>query len=222
MYRKKSDEIDRKSRRRIFPGYPIETPFNSIEAVREYISGDSIICLLCGKKFKRLNIHLHFIHEMTADEYKEKYSIPWTYALACEESSKLSADAMHERIDKGELNPLLSMKKDKLDRVHRQPQRACPFANEILNKNKHEYFEKNHPLVKGEDGILRTKTEDTRRKRKKLGSPEHKEIMSKSSKKRAEEGRLSIIGYWKGKKQTPEHIHNRLEGKRKKMEKKEV
>ena len=45
-----------KARRKVLPGFPIEQPFESIEDVREYMSGDKIVCLRCGKEYKELGI----------------------------------------------------------------------------------------------------------------------------------------------------------------------
>ncbi len=62
-------------RRAVMPGYPIEEPFKSIEDVKKYLSGDRIVCLLCGKDYRALPTHLK-VHTYTERAYKEKYKIP--------------------------------------------------------------------------------------------------------------------------------------------------
>jgi hypothetical protein len=47
-----------------------------------------IRCLRCGRRFKSISSHLKTIHEMTADEYRETYGIPWTYGLASPDTSE--------------------------------------------------------------------------------------------------------------------------------------
>jgi hypothetical protein len=71
------------SRRIVLPNFPIEEPFLSVDDVKQYLSGEKIICLLCGKSYKSLGVHLMRIHGITIDDYKLKYKIPWTYGLAC-------------------------------------------------------------------------------------------------------------------------------------------
>lgn len=64
----------------------VSRKFETLEEVREYLSGDKIMCLKCGKWFLRLTAkHLHK-HDTDADGYREEYGIPWTYSLACEAS----------------------------------------------------------------------------------------------------------------------------------------
>lgn len=48
----------------------------------EYISGDLISCLECGKKFSFLVNHLRKTHQMTPEEYRTKFNIPAGIPLA--------------------------------------------------------------------------------------------------------------------------------------------
>ena len=70
-----------KRRRKVLKGFPWEGTFETKEEVYDYFSGDRIQCLLCGKWFQRLPSHLKAIHEMTSDEYKEMYGLPWKHGL---------------------------------------------------------------------------------------------------------------------------------------------
>jgi hypothetical protein len=71
-----------KSRRKIMPGYPIEKPFETREQVDTYLNVDRLVCLLCGKTYKSLGNHLS-VHGTNADDYKEKYGLPWGCGLTC-------------------------------------------------------------------------------------------------------------------------------------------
>ncbi|NLH94219.1 MAG: MucR family transcriptional regulator [Candidatus Cloacimonetes bacterium] len=62
-------------------GYPIEKKFESLEEIKAYLSGDLITCLLCGKAYKGLCGHLSTIHKISADDYKEKYGLPFRSGL---------------------------------------------------------------------------------------------------------------------------------------------
>ena len=66
--------------RKILAGYPIEDAFNSVQDIEKYLSGDKVVCLLCGKDYKALPSHLK-VHNYNERLYKEKYRIPTTYGL---------------------------------------------------------------------------------------------------------------------------------------------
>lgn len=66
-------------------GFPIEARFTSDAAIDDYLGGDAIVCLRCGKPYKSLGGHLR-VHGWTADDYKEFYGLPWGSALACQDT----------------------------------------------------------------------------------------------------------------------------------------
>lgn len=77
--------------RAVLPGYPIEEPFKTHEDIEKYLSGDQIVCLLCGKDYKALKTHI-LVHNHTVESYKEKYKIPSWYGLIGKSTfNKLSA-----------------------------------------------------------------------------------------------------------------------------------
>lgn len=98
------------------PGYPIEDRFQSREAIENYLSDDRIICLLCGRAFKAMTAHLT-IHEITADEYKDKYNIPYRYSLVRETTHNLMSKAYKARLkaDPGLSKRLQKLVKDNTD-----------------------------------------------------------------------------------------------------------
>ncbi|MEX0955306.1 MAG: MucR family transcriptional regulator [Rhizobiaceae bacterium] len=49
--------------------------------VKSSVKKDHIVCLACGKKFKSLKRHLSSNHEMSPDEYREKWSLSDSYPL---------------------------------------------------------------------------------------------------------------------------------------------
>lgn len=89
----------RERRRRTAPGFPKDKPFESIEDVREYLSGDRVQCLLCGRMLKAIGYHLQKIHFMSGDDYKEKFGIPWTYGLVGEETSQKMSESIKSSVD---------------------------------------------------------------------------------------------------------------------------
>ncbi len=50
--------------------------FETKEEVEAYLEGDKISCLLCGKEFQALGIHLTRTHKVNIKDYKEYFGIP--------------------------------------------------------------------------------------------------------------------------------------------------
>lgn len=66
------------------PRYPWEGHFVTVEEIRDYFANEKVTCLLCGKEYDNLGLHITATHKITKDDYKEKYGIPWSYGLAGE------------------------------------------------------------------------------------------------------------------------------------------
>jgi predicted transcriptional regulator len=49
--------------------------------VKKSVTDDYIICLEDGKKFKSLKRHLRAKYDMTPDEYREKWNLPFDYPM---------------------------------------------------------------------------------------------------------------------------------------------
>ena len=64
------------------PGYPWEGCFYDLDEVKEYFDHDRITCLLCGRTYANLGLHISRTHQLSLDEYKEQYGLPWSYGLA--------------------------------------------------------------------------------------------------------------------------------------------
>jgi len=97
-----NDQV-KKQKRQVKKGYPVINKFETIEEVNEYLGGDRIVCLLCGRDMKTLGGHLRQIHDnMTCDQYKKRFGIPWRRGLICKESSKNYANALNKRVENGE------------------------------------------------------------------------------------------------------------------------
>ncbi|MCP4688160.1 MAG: MucR family transcriptional regulator [Desulfobacterales bacterium] len=73
-------EVKRKARK-VLPGYPKTDKFETDEEVEAYFAGEKIQCLLCGKWYMQLHLHVIGIHGVTADEYRELYGLPWSRGL---------------------------------------------------------------------------------------------------------------------------------------------
>lgn len=66
-------------------GYPWEGKFQTMDEVRAYLDQTKVTCLLCGRKYVHLAVHIANGHDVSCDDYKERYGIPWSYGLAGKE-----------------------------------------------------------------------------------------------------------------------------------------
>ena len=82
------------------PGYPKTLKFENTQQVQDYMEGDRITCLLCGRYFRALGQHLIRIHETTPDTYRKRYGIPWSYGLTCTESKEIQRMLGKEKYQK--------------------------------------------------------------------------------------------------------------------------
>lgn len=64
-------------------GYPKDDVFTTMEEIHAYLDGDKVACLLCGRQYAALGGHITRIHQMTSDDYRERFGIPYKFGLAC-------------------------------------------------------------------------------------------------------------------------------------------
>jgi hypothetical protein len=77
-----------------------------LEEIRAYFAGDKIVCLRCGRSFKALVTHLALIHEMTTDEYREAYGLPYHRGLTSGEMRDRNSGRIKTRYVTGYLDVL--------------------------------------------------------------------------------------------------------------------
>jgi hypothetical protein len=53
-----------------------------MKELRNYFDEDKLTCLICGQLCVQLAAHIEPAHGLSADSYKERFGIPWTYGLA--------------------------------------------------------------------------------------------------------------------------------------------
>jgi hypothetical protein len=59
----------------------VQRPFRTRREVERYFGGETLKCLLCGRRFGRLSFHLAAKHGLTTDQYKARFGLPWTRGL---------------------------------------------------------------------------------------------------------------------------------------------
>ena len=77
--------------------YPWLGKFGTKTEIDAYLAGNKVQCLLCGKLFKALPQHLERTHDITADDYREQYGLPWKRGLCGVGTSEKLSKNMLER-----------------------------------------------------------------------------------------------------------------------------
>jgi hypothetical protein len=73
----------------------------NLDEIRAYFSGDRITCMRCGKSYGRLGGHLQTIHQMSENEYRDLYGLPWTYGLTGTIARQRYSEAVKKNIEAG-------------------------------------------------------------------------------------------------------------------------
>jgi len=143
--------------------------FKTKEEIDQYFSTDKIQCLICGKEFYTLGTHLLMKHNISVDEYKEKFGLPWGKGLAGKIAREKSAKHARNLIQTGVVT--LNHSPEYMKKLHTQysTQRPhCP-ANKrecidkckpFLDKFNKEASEKRKQRIKREKAIKEQKKQD--------------------------------------------------------------
>ena len=87
----------------------------------------------CAEKlYAALPQHLERTHDITADDYREKYGLPWRRGLCGTGISKKLSRNMHERLKKGYRPPIEVARKKSVGTARRPDQ---PFFVKVKEKN---------------------------------------------------------------------------------------
>lgn len=94
------------ARRKGYVGFPIPARSFTAQEVDDYFSGETITCLLCGRGFRRLGGHLQAIHQVTEDDYRARYGLPWRRGLTGTAAHESYRAATLRRMEAGEMPAL--------------------------------------------------------------------------------------------------------------------
>lgn len=191
----------RAARAAVLPGYPIDEKFKTPEQLAAYFGGARIVCLRCGKTYRSLGIHLKTIHGMEPDEYRDAYDIPWSYGLICATTREIYAADGRAKQEDGTFswtaaNQLAASK---------QPKRRQVLARAVWNKR---------AIARATAALIvagkRVEFAEPREPSAKKGTAEYHQKMSARPQLHTPEMLHRLRTYWKGRKQTPEHIAKRF------------
>jgi predicted transcriptional regulator len=60
---------------------PLKGELNPAVPIKKSVTPDYIICLEDGKQFKSLKRHLRTYYDLTPEEYREKWNLPYDYPM---------------------------------------------------------------------------------------------------------------------------------------------
>lgn len=76
---KAPEPVAEKPRDEVEPTPPDDMP--SDDEIKNSISPDALLCLVCGEQYKTLKLHLSKSHGMTPVEYRRKFGLPNDYPM---------------------------------------------------------------------------------------------------------------------------------------------
>jgi predicted transcriptional regulator len=83
---------------------PIETPSEVKPSLKDVFKENEIVCLLCGKAYTALGTHLSTRHNITSDEYRDQFGIPFYQPLvAISKYERRKRDSIERSLLKKEL-----------------------------------------------------------------------------------------------------------------------
>lgn len=179
----------RSARRKVAEGFPRLGPFTDSAELLAYFSGDKIVCLLCGRAMRTLAVHIERIHGMAAEVYKDRFGIPRQFTLSCQETTDLHSELSKLAVELGIINPSANQ---------------SALAREAIKNRTGPRQKSKKMLAKMLDDNKGKKTPAKR------GSAEfHRKMKGRP------QCQPDVVGdrfsrYWKGRKQSPEHVRKRL------------
>ena len=69
-------------------------------AIKKSVTAGHIVCLECGKHFSMLKRHLNVDHQLTPEQYRQKWRLPLSYPIVAPDYAKIRA-ALAKKIGLG-------------------------------------------------------------------------------------------------------------------------
>lgn len=135
---------------KVLPGFPRQDKLQAREEIEAYFDGDKIQCLLCGRWLKELGNHLRRIHDISPDEYKVRYGLPFSKGLGGESSKAKRREMAYKKMQEGRVPYVTEgslRPKGKYHRKHpdqpfdreRKAQQALKIHNQARKWEKEDY-----------------------------------------------------------------------------------
>lgn len=154
---------------------PRSTPFTTEAEIAEYLSGDLIECLECGHRFRMLTgKHLRLIHDMTPNDYRDRWELPRGTPLAGHATRKLRSEIIKQTISDGAMTyehlPVAMKLAQQAQRPQKTPASAAAHSARIaeLRPGDHSKLPPGAKRADGRDADRAREAQRLRRLNKKL------------------------------------------------------
>ena len=113
------------------PGFPWKGQFKTKDEIDQYFSDpDGIQCLLCGRYFEFLSGHLRKSHDISHEQYRDWYGLPWRKGLVSRTVSKKISSNLTKRIKNGSFIPKAD-NKAAVNGIHVARKKDQPYITRI-------------------------------------------------------------------------------------------
>ena len=78
-------------------------------AIKKSVTAGHLVCLECGKHFSMLKRHLTTDHQLTPEQYRQKWNLPQSYPIVAPDYAK-TRSALAKKIGLGRKGPMQARK----------------------------------------------------------------------------------------------------------------
>jgi hypothetical protein len=121
----------KENKKSALPGFPWKGKFTTKKEIDQYFSNpEGIKCLLCGRYFEFLSGHLRKSHDISHEQYRDWYGLPWRKGLVSRTVSKKLSSNLTKRIKNGSFIPKAD-NKAAVNGIHVARRKDQPYVTRI-------------------------------------------------------------------------------------------
>ncbi len=121
------------------PGFPWNGKFKEVSELKKYFAQDKLQCLLCGREYGNLGLHITRGHNISHDDYKVRFGIPWTYGLAGQDFKTTNSKRLKKLRKQGKIPQ--SPSKQHLKRLHAARSKSRQIVEAFRNDSRRKILE---------------------------------------------------------------------------------
>lgn len=121
------------------PGFPWKGKFTEVKQVKEYFNHPKLQCLLCGREYGNLALHITGGHKISHDDYKAQFGIPWSYGLAGMDFKTGASKNLKKLRKLGKIAQ--SPSKEHIKKLVSSQKKKRPSVEAIRNENRRKILE---------------------------------------------------------------------------------
>ena len=119
-------------------GFPWTGKFTEVVQLKKYFAAEKLQCLLCGREYGNLGLHVTRGHKVSHDDYKARFGIPWTYGLAGASFKAVSSKRFKKMIKQGKIK---KPSKEHIARLHKSHRKSRPAVEAFRNESRRKILE---------------------------------------------------------------------------------